>query len=78
MMEWVDGVKLTDANGIRNLGSFFFWFIFFKNFSSDFLVGVFFFSLVGLVRESFPLTVLSRVTTLFIGVISPVNQYQVV
>ena len=76
VMEWVDGVKLTDANGIRNLGRVFFVY-FFKNFSSDFLVGVFFF--IGWkVRQSFPLTVISRVTTLFIGVISPVNQYQVV
>lgn len=76
-MEWVDGVKLTDANGIRNLGEGFFVY-FFKHFSSDFLVGVFFVFIGWKVRQSFPLTVISRVTTLFIGVISPVNQYQVV
>lgn len=39
---------------------------------------MFFFFIGWKVRQSFPLTVISRVTTLFIGVISPVNQYQVV
>lgn len=55
-----------------------FFCLFLQKFLKRFLGwGVFFF--IGWkVRQSFPLTVISRVTTLFIGVISPVNQYQVV
>ena len=59
VMEWVDGVKLTDANGIRNLGRFFFVYFFNISQAISWLGCVLFFSLVGLVRESFPLTVIS-------------------
>ena len=74
-MEWVDGVKLTDANGIRGLGE-----VHFENSQVISSGDGRFFHLIGKVRESFrkvwdPLPVISRVVTPLIGIITPVNPY---
>ena len=48
-MEWVDGVKLTDANGIRGLGE-----VHFENYQVISSGDGRFFHLIGKVRKSFP------------------------